>query len=328
MPTPLIPQEIYLLERYSSKEYFLPVRDGWEAVVRHVERCLQLFMEQLPPDYRSRRLQFQPDIVWGERVLPNFRSTLADLFSAYIRVTHGDLQMLGAASQVRSDNRGAAEFSSAWMDEPAVARVIPDADRKYDELLRAAMAHTGNIECTIRARWAATDLTTRYHESRGPLDPPERWPRYRLNPAVQVKTGEPVPQTGIYLPTVDQGCATLLLKDDEALEAAVLIRIHESFSEDGIKYHEYAVTERRPSHWTLVERVPGEFVDDPLADLLQPDSASVRVERVPAGQPCPRTGWWHTPAKLDSCRRFVEGEVFPTVEGNDYGATFWLWSQK
>ena len=75
MPTPLTPQEVYLLERYSSLEYFVVLRDEWTVLVRHVERCLEAFTERLPVDYRDRQLPDQPDIVWGERVLPNFRST-------------------------------------------------------------------------------------------------------------------------------------------------------------------------------------------------------------------------------------------------------------
>lgn len=50
------------------------------------------------------------------------------------------------------------------------------------------------------------------------------------------------------------------------------------------------------------------------------------IERVAAGQHVPRSGWWHTPAKIGSRRHFKQGDVFPAIEGSDYGATFWLWS--
>lgn len=46
---------------------------------------------------------------------------------------------------------------------------------------------------------------------------------------------------------------------------------------------------------------------------------------VPAGQLCPETGWWFTPAKPDSRRYFKQGEAMPDV-GGDYGQTFWQWS--
>lgn len=54
MSAPLYPQEIYLLERYTSVEYFGAMRDAWQAMVDHVEDCLARFMVKLPADYRSR----------------------------------------------------------------------------------------------------------------------------------------------------------------------------------------------------------------------------------------------------------------------------------
>lgn len=48
--------------------------------------------------------------------------------------------------------------------------------------------------------------------------------------------------------------------------------------------------------------------------------------RTPAGKPCPQAGWWFTPAKEVSRRYFRRDDVFPEIEGSNYGATFWLWS--
>ena len=49
--------------------------------------------------------------------------------------------------------------------------------------------------------------------------------------------------------------------------------------------------------------------------------------RCPAGQPCPRTGYWFTPARLDSRRLFQQGEVMPEA-GGDYGVTIWQWDEQ
>lgn len=49
-------------------------------------------------------------------------------------------------------------------------------------------------------------------------------------------------------------------------------------------------------------------------------------ERVEADKPCPKPGWWFTPAKTNSRRYFKRGEVFPEIESSSYGATFWQWS--
>ncbi|MFK1437618.1 hypothetical protein ACSEQ5_30770 [Pseudomonas aeruginosa] len=77
MTAPLFPQEIYLLERYSSPEYYSQMRDAWEAMLRHVEDSLDRFMRQVPADYRARPQPLQPDIAWGQLVLSNFRNTIS-----------------------------------------------------------------------------------------------------------------------------------------------------------------------------------------------------------------------------------------------------------
>lgn len=64
------PAEIFAIDRFSSLEYFGELRDTWGSMVDHVEACLAAFMQNLPSNYRSRALPEQPDIVWGERVLP------------------------------------------------------------------------------------------------------------------------------------------------------------------------------------------------------------------------------------------------------------------
>lgn len=52
--------------------------------------------------------------------------------------------------------------------------------------------------------------------------------------------------------------------------------------------------------------------------------APLRSLRCEAGQACPRTGYWITPAKDGEPRRFEQGQTMPEVDG-DYGATIWQW---
>jgi IS5 family transposase len=42
-----------------------------------------------------------------------------------------------------------------------------------------------------------------------------------------------------------------------------------------------------------------------------------------SGQPCPREGWWFTPAG-DERQHFEQGEIMPSL-GGDYGLTIWQW---
>jgi hypothetical protein len=55
------------------------------------------------------------------------------------------------------------------------------------------------------------------------------------------------------------------------------------------------------------------------------DGERTSQSNVPGGQPCPKAGWWFTPATANSRRYFQAGEVMPIIEGSRYGATFWQW---
>jgi hypothetical protein len=61
----------------------------------------------------------------------------------------------------------------------------------------------------------------------------------------------------------------------------------------------------------------------PAAPVISPP-APLRCE---GGQPCPREGWWFTPAKVGSRRHFEQGETMP-VFATDYGATIWQWDER
>jgi len=264
----LTPQEIYLLERYTSLEYYAQMHDAWEAMLKHVEGLLDRFMRNLPADYRKRTQPNQPDIVWGQLVLPNFRSTMQSLYDGYIRLSHGDYSAYGG-SQVENDFRGQREFWDWLMDE-----VEPGASVKYWKLLGQASHVAGNIHHTAHASWVRSDLTTRFSVERGLLNAPPAWPRYRLNPNVQVRTDDLVLQTGIYLPDIDDSNAQFLIASryyTKYVRSAPPARF-------GYDPQTTQCISKVPTLWTLVERVPGETV--PLEEELGvPPAALPRVLR-------------------------------------------------
>lgn len=47
---------------------------------------------------------------------------------------------------------------------------------------------------------------------------------------------------------------------------------------------------------------------------------------IPAGQVCPESGWWFTPAKADSRRLFKQGEIMPDLD-SAWGSTIWQWDE-
>lgn len=50
--------------------------------------------------------------------------------------------------------------------------------------------------------------------------------------------------------------------------------------------------------------------------------------RVEGGHPCPRTGFWETPAKTNSRSHFTRGDIMPVFEDSEYGHTIWQWSEE
>ena len=49
--------------------------------------------------------------------------------------------------------------------------------------------------------------------------------------------------------------------------------------------------------------------------------------RCPANNPCPKTGYWSTPAKLGSRSHFNQGDIMPDFPNSSYGKTIWMWDQ-
>ena len=56
------------------------------------------------------------------------------------------------------------------------------------------------------------------------------------------------------------------------------------------------------------------------------DKTTIRL-RAMAGEACPKEGYWFTPARPNSRRRFHAGEPMPDT-GGDYGATIWQWDER
>lgn len=311
MSAPLIPQEIYLLERYSSLEYYGELRDYFAACVKAAEDALEEFMRHLPADYRAQPLHMQPDIVWGERVIPNMQWALKGLIDGYIDLSHGDWDALGMAGNVTTTFVSISrDYSSDWMPEPF--------ERRFDQAWSEASVRASNINITSMSQWTAGDLSFEFHEDdRGPLLAPPSWPVYRLNPQVRVKTDERVPRNGIYLPDLEGACAQVQIEGYTATQASV---------RQPPKDPRYTGNSRLKfdTTWTLVERIADSGGGIPGA--TDPDAAGIRL-RCAAGEACPRTGWWFTPAGAGARRHAQQGERMPSV-GGDYGLTIWQWDER
>ena len=292
------PQEIYLIERYSSVEYFKELVDAFKNMLDAAENALELFMQDLPYDYRAKHISLQPDIVWEERVLPNFRSTLDSLNYGYKRLLDGDLSALQYAGNVKSDfNAQSTDYLPDWMDENNFIL--------FDQWQSKARLLASNIKATVMGNWVTGNLSHRYNiQARGELNLPSSLPIYHLNLDVMVKTGETVPQDGVYIPVIQEASAQLLLKGHDAIEALV------GLSRSGLQY-----AREESTTWLLVRRIADEGGS---SETIQAESLKGF-----AGQTCQRTGNWWSPANQSQARYFEQGEVFPEIKNNSWGETIW-----
>lgn len=292
------PQEIYLLELYSSAEYFKELVDAFKHMLDAAERALEIFISDLPYDYRDRHISAQPDVVWGGHVLPNFRSTMQSLNYGYKRLLEVDLSALQYAGNVTGAFRGqTADYLADWMDTESYKQ-FKDWKNKASEL-------ASNIDRTVFGGWPVTFLTTDYDpEYFGELNVPKSLPIYRQNPNIYVKTGETVPKDGIYIPVVLEASAQLMLKGHDAQEALV------GLDPDCPQYDHKELTE-----WMLVERITNEGGS---AEQIQ----FINLKAF-AGDGCPQAGYWWSPSNQSLSRSFEQGEIFPKIENNAWGETIW-----
>ena len=281
------PQEIYLLERYNSPAYFKEMRDAFAQMLEAAEYALELFVNDLPFDYRTRPINRQPDIVWGERVLPNLRDTLDNLNVGYRKLLKGDLAAIRYGGNVQSDFRAiSTDYDIDWMPE--------QQQLDYEKWRREASLCAFNMKITSYFGWKIGSLTERYTtESRGPLNPPESWPIYRLNPQYSVELGEIVPVAGIYVPSRADASAQVLLDGMLANEAYV-----------GYDPETMQAVGDAPVTWMLVEHIA-----DSGGGSMNVALKRLRCEAV---QPCPQTGLWWSP-EYEEPKHFQLGDIMPNM---------------
>ncbi len=166
----------------------------------------------------------------------------------------------------------------------------------------------------FRARWfpliQANDDLGKYK--------PETWDHYK-----HAATFRSIPDYSRYL--MSEGDLLAWLNDAEQTELtkywAPMAKMAENIR--------YTVDENWDAHpedpyWILDEEYTGP-IDWPAnwRDEVAAAPAPDRL-RCEANHPCPREGYWHTPAQPGSRRHFKAGEVMPDLH-TDYGATIWEW---
>ncbi|WP_137938809.1 hypothetical protein [Chitinivorax sp. B] len=142
-----------------------------------------------------------------------------------------------------------------------------------------------------------------YYEKYVFPNPPAELPEYAPDTSITCQTGDIVPWTGVWVPTTGMGTAALVFARKHV---QIMQPSYEIVSRDADGY----VDQYNLVHTTFHPVKPtGRMLPWP-----QPAAAAEPLERLrcEAGQPCPRTGWWWSPAGGEQGRQYFEqGQLLP-----------------
>lgn len=104
-----------------------------------------------------------------------------------------------------------------------------------------------------------------------------------------------------------------------AFEAAAVCVLH---GIDDSSFRDHLVYPKDLADWARAHHVK-DLIKLPVPGATTTSGERLRCE---AGQPCPKAGFWFTPARAGSRQCFEAGQAMPEV-GGDYGATLWQWDE-
>lgn len=129
---------------------------------------------------------------------------------------------------------------------------------------------------------------------------------------LSIYTASPVSDSSAMLRAIAQHMGSAILTSEDESADPYCMRLFDSRgSERQVRLSATALDER------------GEYVVEDLETGSVEPVARVRSS-VMAGEKCPETGYWFTPAKKGSRRYFVAGQPMPLVL-TDYGTSLWQW---
>lgn len=140
---------------------------------------------------------------------------------------------------------------------------------------------------------------------------PAPLPEYRVDSSIACKTGEEVPQTGVWHPSVglEQHSLTFAIKGRRMPPAFRVTKTVEELRAEGI--------------WTGAETVAVATTWHLVLPVISPAATNNELW-AKAGQQCPKAGVWQTQDVNASERHFKLDE--PMVDlGSAYGLTVWRW---
>ena len=94
------PKVAYLLEQFSSLEFFETMRNNYHLFLDGLEELFEIYMHNLPYNLRDLPLPEQADINWSGTVLPNLRETMDRINYAYAKLKSGDFTYLNYVGEM------------------------------------------------------------------------------------------------------------------------------------------------------------------------------------------------------------------------------------
>lgn len=305
----LNPEEIWMMEQYVSADYYLRALEAWRKVVVHVENMLDEY-EKLPLKNRRNREEWeQADAVWGCHLMPSFYNTLNNMERSYLAIREGHIEDATSWNGPSYQRRGSSEYWSGWMGK--------EGEAKFNQLIGDASDLIDHSHWTVSGTTNCFSLKLSKGYDVCHINPPKKFPTYRLSESVSFKSGEVVPQNGLYAPEQEFGSLRFWRKGQKSCEADVVISTN--LNERPLK------TEYQDTIWTLIERVDDGIPADP--EPTTPSEKIIPRRRGEPGQIVPLSGWWWGAAlPHENARRwFNKDETFPETRYTEKGEIFWVY---
>lgn len=333
----------WLLQKWSSYTVWAHYARQFDVFVKAYEEALASWPEgERPPEYNMRFAYQAQDLylkglaalargnrsVWREREDGYLGSAVGKSYSAMQGVTSEEI------NKYDGGERGVPLYTT-WTHRLEQLRLLKDAASPEGACL---IYETGPVyadwhpTATVDSEDVEAYLANpRFGANLGPL--PTHCPATPEPCNIVAESGERIPKDGIWelvLPHRAPG-------ETDALNYFVKGAVTPWIDDPNYGY-EPGKQHVLPATWRLVWEdtrycdgvIPDESaylnpVVEPVSSPEQIVEAAPYHGRCDANQPCPRSGYWYTPAKADARRLFALGEIMPNFPNSAYGATIWYW---
>jgi Immunity protein 72 len=356
-------EAFYLIKKYSSLTWYAEIHRLWKQFCEHYERDFYRHPVVAPPTSSLAGTRYTPG-PWDEQNLKMFWGYAGDMEEGLNLIRQGNKphghQYFSSGSSTtwlfsrRFEEIDLSDFGYRRSKDLGVSEgIFADAERAYDMAIADCIrSHIDELRHDFQALSYKHMLA--YFESNARalqipfgVPPGELPPLPALDPnAPSVMTGEEVPAMGIWVVEPDAAhvgqtyCMAYMRPWAPAIDTVSEQEYEtntrwtrtrdEAYRKNSDNIKDY------PVRWRLLWRDERDYNDGKVpaeeADYLiyrEPGSTAALASdplrlRCDGGQPCPREGWWFTPAKADSRQHFQQGDVMSRL-GGDYGETIWQW---